>query len=367
MSSLLKDIYSRSFYNQFADILLPIIPAFEKKQFLSAIFTKAFEEKELKDRMKHTSAVLHRFFDRSFNEVPPLFDQILDAVRKHPLGENSFPFMFLPDYVETYGINDYAHAVKAIESVTQFVSCEFAVRPFILRYNDRMMKQMLTWASHKDHKVRRLASEGSRPRLPWAMALPALKKDPSPVLPILEKLKNDPHEWVRRSVANHLNDIAKDNPKTVIAIARRWKGTSAETDAVIKHGCRTLLKQGDATILALYGLTGKEVALKDLKILTPVTKTGGDLRFVFAVTNNSKKAQVIRLEYAVYYKKQNGSLSKKVFKISERVYEPKEHAVITRKQSFRVITTRKFYPGEHRLSIIINGDEKQMSGFELRD
>ncbi|MGY0037975.1 DNA alkylation repair protein [Pedobacter sp. NJ-S-72] len=135
--------------------------------------------------------------------------------------------------------------------ITQFISCEFAVRPFLAKYGGQMMIRMEKWSLHESHKVRRLASEGSRSRLPWAMAVPGLKKDPSPILPILENLKNDPSEWVRKSVANNLNDISKDHPEIVIAIANRWKGLSKETDAIIKHGCRSLLKQGHAKILPI--------------------------------------------------------------------------------------------------------------------
>ena len=139
--------------------------------------------------------------------------------------------------------------MKAIEFITQFITCEFAVRPFLLKYGDKMMNQMRAWSLHKSHKVRRLASEGSRPRLPWAMAIPALKKNPMPVLTILENLKNDPSESVRRSVANNLNDISKDRPGMVLKIANAWKGQNKETDAIVRHGCRTLLKHGHPEVL----------------------------------------------------------------------------------------------------------------------
>jgi 3-methyladenine DNA glycosylase AlkC len=224
---------------------------------------------------------------------------------------------------------------------------------------------MLAWSEHENHKVRRLASEGSRPRLPWAMAVPALKKDVTLILPILENLKNDPSEFVRRSVANNLNDIAKDFPEVVLDIATRWTGISKETDAIIKHGSRTLLKQGHTEILAHYGLHTKGIELSNFKVLTPKISIGDSVEFVFTVANTNAIEQKIRLEYAIFYPMKNGKFSKKVYKISERIFAPKETSTINRKQKFILITTRVFYPGLHKITLIVNGEEKAEGEFEL--
>lgn len=362
--SLLKDIYSPTFYNGLADILKSTLPSFNKKQFIDSIYQEGFEEKELKERMQHTTAVLHRFMPADYKQAVSLIEKTINALRKAGYKE-ALEFIFFPDYISAYGLEDYNTSVKALEFVTQFITCEYAVRPFILKYGDMMLQQMLVWSLHKSEKVRRLASEGSRPRLPWAMAIPSLKKDPTPVLLILENLKQDPSETVRRSVANNLNDIAKDHPAIVIDIANRWKGISTETDAIIRHGCRTLLKQGIKEILHYYGLDSTHVALDDFRILTPKVSTGGSLEFTFSIRNNDSRAQTIRLEYGVHYLKQNGTLYRKVFKISEKTYAAGEQASITRKQSFRPITTRVFYPGKHQLSVIINGQEYPAKAFEL--
>jgi hypothetical protein len=193
--------------------------------------------------------------------------------------------------------------------------------------------------------------------------LPALKKDPSAILPLLENLKNDPSEWVRRSVANNINDIAKDHPDLVIGLAKKWKGISKETDAIIKHGCRTLLKQGHQEILKHYGLDGSRAEISGLTVLTPLVRTGDSLEFSFVLRNLEPSAQTIRVEYGIYYLKSNGLLSKKVFKISEKVYPENAVVTILRKQSFRLITTRVFYPGIHQLSVIVNGEEKCFDTF----
>jgi len=362
---LLKEIYSRSFYNRIGDVFETTIPGFKKVSFLKKIFTPDFETKELKARMRHTAAVLHEFFPADYKETVAIIEQSIQSFRENGIGEDGLAFMFLPDYIEHFGLEDYATSVRAIEFITQFVSCEFAVRPFLLRYEAEMMRQMSIWATHENHKVRRLASEGCRTRLPWAMAVPSLKKDPAKILLVLEQLKNDSSEWVRRSVANSLNDIAKDHPQLVLDIAKKWSGISRETDAIIKHGCRILLKQGHVDILKHYGLDGKHIAVDHLKIFRSEIKIGEYLEFSFTVTNKAKTEQKVRLEYALYFQRQNGQHSKKVFKISEKLYARQTTTSITRRQSFMPITTRRYYPGRQRLSIIVNGEEKTIADFEL--
>jgi 3-methyladenine DNA glycosylase AlkC len=240
------------------------------------------------------------------------------------------------------------------------------VRPFIVKYPDEMMKQMLVWSKHTHWGVRRLASEGCRPRLPWAMALPNLKENPAPIFPILENLKNDPSRFVRLSVANNLNDIAKDHPQTVLDLAKRWKGESEEVDWIIKHGCRTLLKQGHPEVMELFGFDPvKGVCIENFQISSPEVKIGDSLEFSFNLLNNNDRKAGIRLEYGIYYQKANGTLAKKVHKISEKEYTGNSTTQITRKHSFRVVTTRKFHPGLHQVAVIINGNEFEKHNFEL--
>ncbi|WP_183566789.1 DNA alkylation repair protein [Mucilaginibacter sp. SP1R1] len=367
MSSLLKDIYSVEFYNRFAAVLTDILPDFNRQRYLDLTFTDRFQNMALKERMRHNATVLHEFMPVSFPAAASVIEKIITRLRAERFGVDSLAMMFLPDYIAVYGIDDYEHSVKALEFVTQFVSCEFAVRPFLLKYHDKMMVQMLTWSTHQSDSVRRFASEGSRPRLPWAMDIPALKKDPTSVLLILENLKSDPSEWVRRSVANNLNDISKDHPAVTMAMARKWQGISKETDAIIKHGCRTLLKQGHTEIMDHYGLESKSITINGFKVLTPAVKIGDSLEFTFGVRNDHTGAQTVRLEYGVYYNKAKGQLTRKVFKISERLYQPGETVKVTRKQSFKLITTRRFYSGKHQLSVIINGEEKEIKTFDIFD
>ncbi len=374
MADLFKDVYCADFYDQFADVLKLTLPEFDVETFNQAIFNEEFSGYELKQRMAHTAQVLHQFMPPDFGHAVEIIRAIITTLREQGIKEKTLEYMCLPAYIEMYGLDDYDTAVDAFEFITQYTSCEFAVRSFILRYPEQMLQQMQGWTQHESRHVRRLASEGSRPRLPWAMALPFLKSDPSPLLPILTALKQDECEVVRRSVANNLNDIAKDNPDLVAQVAQTWFGQHSATDALVKHACRTLLKQAHPEVMRLFGFEPDVIKLKLLEISTPIVAIGAELVFTFVIENTSIDAKKLRLEYGLYYRKKNGSLARKVFKISERMIAGQLREQISRKQSFKRITTRVFHPGTHKLSIIINGQECSLDGqtstlknFELTD
>jgi 3-methyladenine DNA glycosylase AlkC len=226
------------------------------------------------------------------------------------------------------------------------------------------MRQMELWAESDNLHVRRLASEGCRPRLPWAMALPAFKRDPRLVLSILKKLKADESEYVRRSVANNLNDIAKDNPAAVVKIARHWQGESEQTDRLLKHACRTLLKQARPDIMKLFGFAKPEhIRIGDLVVQRRV-KIGGDLPFSFTLHSLQSPLGKLRIEFAMDFMKQNGRPSRKLFKFSEAEHSGNEKSYC-KSYSFRPISTRKYYAGAHGLAIIVNGFELAKATFEL--
>ncbi|MFT7681624.1 MAG: 3-methyladenine DNA glycosylase AlkC [Moritella dasanensis] len=357
MAELFKDVYCPAFYDQFSGVLTKVLPEFDTVKFNQLIFNDDFVEYELKQRMLHTAAVLHHFMPVDFSIAVDELKNIIQELRKQGIKEQSLEYMCLPAYIEMYGLDDYDSAIDGFEFVTQYTSCEFAVRPFIIRYTEKMLAQMLAWTTHESRHVRRLATEGSRPRLPWAMALPALKHDPTPLLPILTALKQDECEVVRRSVANNLNDIAKDNSDVVVKIATQWLGNNTLTNKLVKHACRTLLKQAQPEIMALFGFQQDLIQLTAMAITTPVVKVGDKLNFNFSIENTSHNAQKLRLEYGLYYLKKNGSLARKVFKISERVIAANTQEQISRHQSFKVISTRVFHLGIHKLAIIINGQE----------
>ncbi|PKH49386.1 DNA alkylation repair protein [Tenacibaculum sp. Bg11-29] len=366
MSELFKNIYNETFFSRFTTSITAVIPDFDSKYFLKEVYNNEWESKELKQRMRHITHVLKNNLTNDFKDNVEIILKLIPALEKNGFKPNNLEFIFFPDFIEIYGIDDFDTSVNAFEVITQFVSCEFAVRPFIIHYPKTMLQQMLDWSNHKQSMVRRLATEGCRPRLPWAMAIPFLKENPEPIIPILENLKNDVSENVRRSVANNLNDISKDNPTIVIYLVKKWKNTTKESVSLTKHACRTLLKQGNLEVMELFGFGDiDKIKITDFKITTPIVSIGGALEFLFNIENINNTASKIRLEYGLYYQKANSSLSKKVFKISEKEYSGNSTTIVRRKQSFKVITTRKFHIGKHQLSIIINGVEFEKIDFEL--
>lgn len=370
MAELFKDLYGKQFFELFTDGLNEVIVDFNRTKFLAEIYESEWKDMEFKQRMHHIADVLKNYLSNDFPESTNQLYEIIAALKANgsdkAIKYAELAFVFIPDYIEQNGIAYFEASVIAFEKITPFTSCEFAVRPFIIKYEGKMLEKVMQWTAHKNEHVRRLASEGSRSRLPWGMAIQSLKKNPKPVLPILEALKNDPSEYVRKSVANNLNDISKDNPQTVISLAKQWKGKTKETDWVVKHACRTLLKEGNTEVMQLFGFASPdEIEVKNLCLDNDNINIGDYLEFNFQLQNHSKNDVKIRLEYAIYYRKRNGTRSKKVYKISEKNYAPKSQTIINRRQSFKLISTRKFHAGQHILSIIINGVEVDDISFEL--
>ena len=376
MAEPFKNMFNEQFFDRFSKAIKRVINDFDERKFVSQIMDDEWENRELMQRCRHITTILKNFLPPDYKDAIAKISELLDYEKdaQHDFSvvdDTKFGLTLeygwiLNNFVEQYGLDDYETSVKAIEKITRFTSCEGAVRPFIIRYPNEMMKQMLLWSKHEHWGVRRLSSEGCRPRLPWHMALPNLKENPAPIIPILENLKNDVSRFVRLSVANNLNDIAKDNPEIVIDLAKKWQGESENTDWIIKHGCRTLLKQGNTEVMEIFGFNAiKNISIKDFQILTPKVKIGASLEFGFNLLNNDEKKSKIRLEYGLYYQKANGTLSKKVHKISEKEYAENSTTQINRKHSFRVVTTRVLHLGLHQVSIIINGNEFEKYDFEL--
>ncbi len=364
MAEPLKYLYSQSFVKGLTSVLKKHHPTLDEREFAKAVFDKSWDERELKQRMRHIANVLHVFLPKDFKKSSAILVKVIKVIGEDSTQGMNFGYMLFPDFIEQYGIDDYETSIKAFEEITKVTSAEFGVRPFLIKYPAQMQKQMLLWSKHKHPMVRRLSSEGFRPRLPWGMDVPYLKKDPTLVLPVLENLKQDDNEIVRRSVANNLNDIAKSHPEVVLGIAKKWAGISMDTDKIIRHACRTLLKKGNKEALKLFGLVAdKSVSVDELKTDKKTIKLGSDLRFSFSL--DVKKETKIRVEYAIAYRKANGKISQKVFKIREGMLAKGKHQV-EKKQTFKDFTTRKHYAGVHAVAIIINGQEKASVSFMLK-
>lgn len=357
MPEPLKNAYNKTFINTLSNEISLVYPSFKGAEFQRHIFDAHWQQKELKQRMEHISQTLALFLPQDYADALRLLKPVAEKF-------SGFEPMFFPGYVALYGLAHYQESIAALEHFTQFSSSEFAVRPFIIHYGDTMMEQMATWSQSKNDHVRRLASEGCRPRLPWANALPAFKNDPTPILPILEQLKTDESEYVRRSVANNLNDIAKDHPEIVLNLAQQWLGHNENTDRLVKHACRTLLKKGHPKALALFGYPPPK-HIQVTRFESPNNVKFGDLlTFSFTLKTTSKALGKIRIEYAIDFMKSNGKQSRKVFKISEQDCPHKEKTQ-QKTHSLQERSTRKHYPGTHKLTILVNGVTLESAAFEL--
>lgn len=344
-----------------------VYPPFDLEKWEKLVFDDpAFPNLELKQRLRHAATTLRPVLSPDLKDALDVVKNTVQHMINREGEKLTYLYGFLNDFVEIYALDEPEMAIPVFETVTRWCSAEFGIRPFILRYPDRMYKQMMLWAEHPSPMVRRLSSEGFRPRLPWGMGIPALKKDPAVLLPMLEKLKNDPAETVRRSVANNLNDIAKDHPELVLDIAKRWKGISPETDWIVRHASRGLLKKGNASALAHFGFEhGIEgVTVSDLTCDATV-RIGDRFAFSFVLHNESSENKTVRLEYTIVYQSKSGKPSRKTFKIKEGKMKPGARETVSRTQRFEDFTTRKHYPGEHRLFVVLNGKEVDSIGFEV--
>jgi 3-methyladenine DNA glycosylase AlkC len=359
MAEALKNMYNRKYLERFADAFVGSYQGFDKKKFLKTVFDSEWETKELKARMRHITVSLNKV-------LPGDYAVAIGIMKETAPNFGGFLSMIFPDYVEVYGLEDPEISIPAMELFTQYGSSEFAIRPFIIKYKNMVMPRMLKWARHKNHHVRRLASEGCRPRLPWAIALPEFKKDPTPVLRILEVLKNDSSEYVRRSVANNLNDISKDHPLLALETAKKWYGKNKNTDRIVKHGLRGLLKKGNKEALKLFGYHGAAgIKINGLNFDKKRLKVGEGFIFSFWMKLLTPQNENVRVEYTIDFITSSGKISKRIFKIAEGKYMKEKKYIFSKSHSLKNLTTRKHFKGRHKLGIIINGEELAATGFEV--
>ena len=352
----LKNCYNDTFFEKLTQLIKQQDSPFNADEFKHDIYHGDWDDYELKQRMRHITQCLNTHLSGGY-------EQKLNTLKPVSVHFNSYDAMFFSDFVEQFGLDHFDLSIQAMHHFTQYCTAEFAVRPFIEHYPEKMMNQMMQWTQSDNHHVRRLASEGCRPRLPWASALVKFKRDPSPILPILEQLKEDDSDYVKNSVANNLNDISKDHPELLVEIAQQWKGKSKHTDWIIKHASRTLLKQAHPDIMSLYGYKKPTHITLNNFSCSPSLAIGEELNFSFNL-NSSKEIGLCRIEFALYFMKANKKQARKIFKISESNIKSKDKNY-NKSFSFKPRSTRKLYAGKHSLAIIINGVEFESIDFEL--
>ena len=346
---------------------------FDDKVFVAAAL-KDFKDLEMKARASQIATALGAYLPR---DVPRALKLLVSTLR--PLDKSGNPvkdparglagMVIWPmgDYVARHGLAHIDQSLATLRELTIRSTAEFAIRPFLARDPKKTLSVMKAWAKDKNHHVRRLVSEGTRPRLPWGLRLKSFVADPKPILPILETLKNDTSDYVRRSVANSLNDIAKDHPDLVAGIAAKWmKGATKERARLVRHACRSLIKAGHGKTLAALGYSSKpEVVLKTFTLDTPTVKFGAHAAFTVELGSTAKVPQNIVLDYVVHHQKKNGETTPKVFKWKTLTLKPGDTVRLDRRHAMKAITTRSYYPGRHRIDVMVNGLTLGGGDFEL--
>ncbi len=346
--------------------------------FDKAVFVKLASRKlntlEFKERSNQICTALESTLPANFRQASKQLIASLHPDESFELtnmdsdkhGVRGWGVMPMAEFIARQGLQDFDFSMGVLKQLTKKSSSEFAVRRFIVADQDRALRHVRAWATDTNYHVRRLASEGTRPRLPWAVRLPMFMQDPTPIIAVLELLKDDDEEYVRRSVANSLNDIAKDHPAVVADIAQRWV-TNADVNRqrLVRHACRTLVKHGHKSTLKALGYTTPKIALNEFDIRTPRVKFGNSLEFSVSLTSTSRHVQPLIIDYVIHHQKSNGKTSPKVFKLRTTNLSPKQKISINKKHSIKPITTRTYYAGLHRIEIQINGECLGHGDFEL--
>lgn len=287
-----------------------------------------------------------------------------DLSRKNQFDFSAWPMTMM---VQRHGLQHFEVSTAALYELTQRFSAEFAIRPFLRRYPARTLALLEEWVEDPSPHVRRLVSEGTRPRLPWGERLRSFQQDPTPTLALLERLRQDPHEYVRRSVANHLGDIAKDHPERAVAVVQRWRreAPSDQMDALARQALRHLVKQGDPRALAAMGIDPHVVV--ELAAFEAPTRVelGGALELTAELLSGEDEPVDLEIDLLIHFRKKDGSLRPKTFKGKRARLVPGERLVLQRRIPLRPVSTRRHYPGLHRVEVQVNGQVLGGSDFEL--
>lgn len=363
MAEPLKHLIGPHTARDTADAVARALGPFDHAAFLADILP-LIEGLELMQRGQCIADTLHRHLPADFEQAAPILHACLPAADR--TGLSGWALLSFNQYVAAHGRGHLETALGLLKALTPHFTAEFGIRPFIAEEQDAALAIIADWITDPNHHVRRLASEGTRPRLPWAMRLPALVKDPTPILPILEALIDDPEDYVRRSVANSLNDIAKDHPDLVADfVERHAQGASKNRLWLLKHASRTLIKKGHGKALANFGFAPLDDVSVTLTLETQQIDFPGELAFEVLLSNTGKDMRTVLVDYAIHHQKKDGSLSPKVFKGKSLALKPGESVTIVKRHAFRPITTRVYHPGRHRLEIMVNGVVQAGEDFNL--
>jgi 3-methyladenine DNA glycosylase AlkC len=368
----MKDFFNKKRVELIASEISDAVSSFDANEFKKQACA-GLNAMELKARSKHIANAMkmqlpvntQKNFSHSISQLLlAMGDPVDDGGLEGMGGFHYLPYL---DFVELYGQPYPIQSLKVLERMTQFFSAEFAIRPFLLHDSDKTLRQMTRWSKHRDWRVRRLASEGTRPRLPWGKQITQFIKDPSDIVPILNALYDDTNLVVRRSVANNLNDISKDHPELAAKLATDWLSNKSEAAQwTAKHGLRTLVKQGNPMALQALGFSGGENITASNFTVTPKSLSIGEKLYIgFNLYSEEKSSSKLVIDYVLERVLANGKLARKVFKIANATMENGQSLNFTKHHDFTQRSTRTYYAGTHTIHIQVNGSVIAHRSFQL--
>ena len=368
MAEPLKTFFSAALVRRMAGDIARVHAAFPSRAFIRDA-TNGLDDLELLDRGKHITRALERHLPESYPDAIDILLRSLgpEHATDELIGAGMAPFYYLPhtQYVATRGLDHFELSMRAQYELTKRFSAEASIRPFIAADPERTFTTLRQWTRDPNAHVRRLVSEGTRLRLPWAMRVQWLDTNPGRVIELLELLKDDPAPLVRRSVANNLNDLGKVQPALLARTCEAWLGgATPERRALVEHALRSAVKRGDASALRLLGYGKKAaVSIDGVRILPARVAIGGSVAIQFVVASTSRTKQELLVDLGVHFVKGSGKSARKVFKVKRVVLPAGQKLELTKSISLAVHTTRTPRPGRHLIDVIVNGEATPVGHF----
>jgi 3-methyladenine DNA glycosylase AlkC len=368
MAEPLKNQFGAVIPRTIGRMIAAVFPAFDEKAFVRCAL-KDYDALELMPRGRNIARALRQYLPDDYARATEILIASLDHRPRQTAGQSMASFLFLPHvfFVAEYGLDHFEVSMRAQYALTKLFTAEFSIRRYLERHPEVTLARLKDWTTDPSPDVRRLVSEGTRPRLPWAPRLRAFQADPRPVLALLELLKDDPDLYVRRSVANNLNDIGKDHPAVLVATARQWMAEATEERRwIIRHALRSAVKRGEPEALGLLGFGGSaHVNVRKVRITPSPVSIGSSVTLACELANRAARVQRLLVDLRVRYIKANGRQRPKVFKLKTVELAPREAVQFNKKLSLIQLTTRRHYPGTHHVDLMVNGRAYPLGTFEL--
>lgn len=347
---------------------------FNKSQFIQ-LAAKDLDQLELKQRSQQIYQALQQTLPSDYRLACEVLLKTLAPVDESSeqihfdsdeQGIRGWAIMPMADFVALHGLDDIEFALSVLKQMTKRFSAEFAIRYLIEKNPGLVIGTLQTWLEDKNPHVRRLISEGSRPRLPWGIRLGCFIEKPQMTIQLLEQLKDDDSEYVRRSVANHLNDISKDHADLIVSLTENWLADADKNrQKLLKHACRGLVRQGHQAVLAAFGFGEPKVKVIAGQVSPKQIELGGQVEVTIELISTANKPQDLILDYAVHHQKAGGKTSAKVFKWKQLRLQPNQTQQLKKIHKVTAVTTRKYYSGEHKIDILVNGQVLETVSFHL--